>query len=823
MARKIAPIVIDLLVRGTPRVEHSVRRVRDVVIKAEGETVSGVVRAAAKRTQSAEKEAAARLRIEERAAKAKQRAQEKVDRELKRLQDKAARDTIAAMLKVDREVARIKDHAEKEAERRLERERKAQDRANREQEKDLKRHAREEARIRVQAEKEADRALEQIRKESIRDQKRSDREAAKWLRDGDRELRREQRASARFATSMLGAGAQGVRAGASRVAGITMGVANTVAQLGGGFSIAGALGKTTAVRGHLADIANNAIMPDDPENSKRRSVDELESKVRSVGIEFGIGSEEGANALDKFTSKTGNLARGMELLRGLAEMSRAGAGSLDDLADAAGDIFNNDETQSAKQVLDTLQGIAIQAGKGAVDMKDLATQMAKLQAAAGKFEGDGAKNMLAMGAISQIARREGGATTASQATTATASLTNQLYKNARIAGFKNLGVSLKTKEGFNRDMEDILIETMLGAEKKSRASGRGMQDFDKLFGSAVSDASARRATLGLEKAFKQAGGGQAGVAAVKAKLAEFGAGGRDLRKEYADKAKERMVESDAKLEVMNAKFEQAVSEKLIPKLLELMPAIERLIPVIVDGAAKAAPAFIELITSISKFVNANKGLIEDIAAHPIGTIMAAEVTKSIGSALLGEAVKNAIQSAIVKGSGSLPLPGDGVGGAAAGAGSKGRNWGGGLLAGMVAGALTYAGFQPGVDAVLEGQTQGQRRAGELTAMIRQGGTAREAAMREVDAAKSMRGAGGALVGGAAGVALPISSVYSAITGDTNFSADHIRKRGIAGEIVDSESIKRAIADAVREGAKQGLSGGGGPSKPDARHEAISNR
>src|SRR5690606_38993506 len=99
----------------------------------------------------------------------------------------------------------------------------------------------------------------------------------------------------------------------------------------------------------------------------------------------------------------------------------------------------------------------------------------------------------------QLARQGGGAASAQQATTSVQSLTNQFYKNARLEGFKNLGVDVKTKEGFNRNIEDVLVETMLGAEKKSRAGGKGMKDFDVLMAGAVADAQARRATLMLER------------------------------------------------------------------------------------------------------------------------------------------------------------------------------------------------------------------------------------------------------------------------------------------------------------------------------------
>jgi hypothetical protein len=369
---------------------------------------------------------------------------------------------------MDAEVKRIQDRATRDVQRAAQVEQSAAERS-----------ARERIRVEERMSREIQRIKERAARETAREGAEKNRAAANWVRREERgQLRQaseERRNRTRFAGAIGGAAASGIAAGAHRIAGAAIGTAGIVGQLGGGFSIADSVQRAVGLKGKLADIASRDVDPTDPTKSKRKSTAELEGKVRGVSTEFGIEADTGADALDKFASKTGELGTGLDMLRGLAELSRAGAGSLDDLADAAGDIFNADKTQNAEQVLQKLRQFAVQGQKGAVEMKDLASQMAKIGAAAGRFEGGADKNLATMGALTQLARASGGAASSREATTAVSSLSNQFYKNARLEGFQNLGVQVKTKEGYNRSVDDVVFETMLGAEKKSRAGGKGMQ------------------------------------------------------------------------------------------------------------------------------------------------------------------------------------------------------------------------------------------------------------------------------------------------------------------------------------------------------------
>lgn len=642
-------VTVDLILRGIPDLQRGLRSVEQSAVASERSRAAATERAAKQRT---------------------------------RAEEQAARDKIRAMIRADAEAKRIIDRSRRDVESSAKQRARAEERAEREGVRAAEKAANEKLRIARQVDREfaamqrrRERENERMLKEGRRLEERAHQES---LRDEKRKANQSQNDRKTFARGLGQNIVGGVSAGVSRVTGLAGKTAGMVSQLGGGFSIADSVQRTVALKGKLADIASRDTDISDPSKKQRKSTADLEGRVRAVSTEFGFEADTGADALDKFASKTGDLQKGLDMLRGLGQLSRAGAGSMDDLADAAGDIFNADKTQTAEQVLQKLRQFAIQGQKGAVEMKDLASQMAKIGAASGRFEGGADKNLATMGALAQLARESGGAASSSEATTAVSSLSNQFYKNARLEGFKNLGVEVKNKEGFNRNVEDVLFESMLGAEKKSRAGGRGMQDFDKLMGTAIASSEARKATGPLEAAFKKAGGGQAGVDAAKKELAKFGSGGRDLKTEFADKANARMQEEDVKLAKIREDFDKAVSGKLIPILMRLIPEFEKLIPMLVDLAGKGIPAFVDLIKTVTDFAEKNKGLIADIAAHPIGTIMAVEVTKSIGSAAIGEGVK-AMLVKLLAGA----APGGGGGGGGGGPGVAAPALGTGLAAAFV--------------------------------------------------------------------------------------------------------------------------------------------
>jgi hypothetical protein len=480
--------------------------------------------------------------------------------------------------------------------------------------------------------------------------------AMKWVHQTEAERRRADAAAQQrreqIARTVTSAGGTAVKNATSLVARTATGIVQGGRQVGGGFSLTDSVQRRLQLRGNLADIANRAILPGDPENSKRRSVDDLQKSVNTVGARWAIDPEQATAGLDKFAAKTGNLSRGLQLMNGLAEMSRAGAGSLDDLSDAAGDVFNADKTQSAEKVLAVMRALSAQGKLGAVEMRDLASQMAKLGAAASQFQGDSGKNLAMMGGLAQLARESGGAAGPQQATTAIQSLAAQLNKNARVGGFRDLGVEVKDEKGFNRPLDEILIGGMQGAEKRARSMkdehgrSRGMQDFDVIFGNAIYDQQARRAILPLTKAYKAAGGGEEGTKAVRAQFQKY-AGATQTEEEIRTAAAERMKEADTQLEIAMQKLRTTTADSLTPSLAALTSKLTELVPLVgrtLDGFVKLA------------------SWAETNPFSGFAGLVTAFFVAELGKAAIADTIKNIITGA----AGGTPPPGSGAGGGAGG-------------------------------------------------------------------------------------------------------------------------------------------------------------
>ncbi len=677
-----------------------------------------------------------------------------------------------------------------------------------------------EARMKVQALKSSDREIQRIKEGATRTAERAmanevraferaeqekNRIASRWVEQRVREeasaLAKANATRQRFASAIAGKAVSGFATGVGRVAGIAGQVGGMVSQLGGGFSIADSVQRGVSLKGKLSELSNKDQMALGPGGAGRIGTGSIEKKVRSVGAEFGISADTGADALDKFAGKTGKLQLGMDMLRGLAEISRAGAGSLDDLGSAAAEVFNADKTQSAEQVLNKLRQFSVQGAKGAVEMKDMANGLAAITASAGRFEGGADKEMLTFGALAQLAKEKGGAKGPAQALTAVQSLANQFGKNARVGKMNEMGVDPKTAAGFNRPVEDVLMDMMLASEKQSRKKGKGLHDFDQIFGTGIADAQAKRATNPLTDAFKAAGGGAAGIAAAKKELAGYGAGNRDLKTEFAGLAKTRTGDADAQMEIVKQKFDEAVSTKIIPKLLDLMPVLEKLIPQFVDLAATGIPAFASLIKSVGEFAETNKGIISTLAAHPFAAIIGASLAKSAGSEIISKMAGSAL-------SGLLGRLGGGGGGGGAGGGAGGV--GAALGAGALAGAATYALTKPSIDALLDGQTAGQAETGSLTSSLKRGSASEKAAALAAYDAMEARS------GGAKGAARlmdnsmksPFASIYSAVTGEPNKVNASTKQTMKDSEVLANKELQNLVA-ALRANTAATLTNGGG--------------
>ena len=321
-----------------------------------------------------------------------------------------------------------------------------------------------------------------------------------------------------------------------------------------------------------------------------------------------------AEGLQKFVSKTGELELGRQIIGGMGKLARATGSDVADMVDAAGDVAANldDQLRTAENVDAVMRSIAGQGKLGAVEIKDMATQMAKLASKAPMFEGNVVDNMAKMGALVQEARQRGGASSATQAATSLSSFVSTFTKGARRNAFKAAGVEIENKSGELLSPEEIIINSL----RKTKGSKDGM---GKLF----SDAGARRVTTGFETIYNKAGGGAEGEKAVREefdKLIKAQMSEAEVNESFA----RSMQTAEAKAQIFNNNL-QEIASSLVGKVL---PAMEQWAPRVLSMAESAA------------------SFIEKLAGLEPGQLILGAIGASIAQAAIGEGIKALISTSM---------------------------------------------------------------------------------------------------------------------------------------------------------------------------------
>lgn len=636
------------------------------------------------------------------------------------------------------------------------------DQAARQRERIALREAREKERI----EKASVRATEREHHTALREFERAEkqktrtieREAKERARLVEREARAEASARRRFANTISGAAGGAIRSSANTAALL----GGAVLGLGGGFAVADSVSKNIRLKGTIADIQNSGYIP----GGRLTPTKEIKDAVQGTAIKTGLDVDTAAEGLQKFVGKTGNLDLGVKLLDKLSVVARATGSSLSDVADAAGDVFNADTTQSADNIVDAMRIFVGQGKLGAVEMRDLASQMAKLGAGAMNFGGDRRENLATMGALAQAARAGGGAASADEAATSAQRFGSDVAEGAH----KFAALGIKVKDGkVLRGPQAIIKDTL-------KATGGDVTQLGKLFGER-----SVRAVAGFADIYRKAGGGDKGLAAVDKEFEKFKKAAQTEAQEK-EAFTRRMQEDDAKIGQAMQQLHVAIGTHLVPKLSELIPKLTAMIPAferLLQGAIKLA----EWIAN-----NPWKAAFMGIGGR-IGAAIAAEIAGSklrevLNKALTGGGGGDADKDPLTKG--KKPPTGIGEGMLLVGATAVGAKAAAGAIGDMA-------------DAEMAGHT----RAGQLLAMSKGKKEDRDFARAEFERARTLQGTIGekalmssvGLVGGAA---------YAAITGGKNEARERNNEMEMAHAIANNPTLIAAFASAAEKGTSQGI-------------------
>lgn len=345
-------------------------------------------------------------------------------------------------------------------------------------------------------------------------------------------------------------------------------------------------------------LSNNAYIKNDPRNNQRVDPRELQKEAFDVANQTGFSANEIIGAEHAYVGKTGDLATGREVMSDLAKLSRATGTDLEDMANAAAEVSNQlGDTPNKAEKLKAVMAQVAGAGKlGAVEISDLASQMAKVAASAQQIEGDPAQNIALLGAFAQEAKLRGGAATASQAATSVQGMIATLKTPSRVSAFKKAGIDVYNDQGFIRDPQQILIEAL---QKK----GMDPVAFKDLY----KGVAGARAVEGFASIYRRTYASTEGTDAEKTAAATRAVNDEFERLKHAAMENEEMQQSFAaamdtsqtKAQLINNEWDKLASETKE----QLLPALQSLVPIVREDLV---PAFRDLVAFVSWFSHTNK-------------------------------------------------------------------------------------------------------------------------------------------------------------------------------------------------------------------------
>lgn len=457
----------------------------------------------------------------------------------------------------------------------------------------LNRIARAQDRINERVESNKVRLAEKAARERQRIEERAARDVARAHRDAariaDREAAQSERTRRQFAertawraTKFLVPPPMGAIGVGRRIAG------DMLRGAGIDFSLQGSVQRAVSLQQQAVQLANSAYIPGvQGLASQRLNPAEIERFVRETAPKFGMSSGDTMEALKGFVGRTGDFATAKATLPGLLKLGAATGTDPQDLLTFAGTVGATAFDSPAKDAKEAAQraeflnrtlNVAAYSGKlGTTEISDLAKYGPKLAATAQAFGGDKEKNLGEMYALAQLGLK-GGAASAAQATTSVASMVNTLKTPARRKQFKANGVELEDENGQFRSASDIITDSIV-------AAGKDTEKFKKMW----ANVQGARSVEGLRNTYLQAGGGQAGVAAIRGQFKQLGG---SMSQDEIDKSSGDYLNTiGAKAKSFQERWDDVIgkmSKDLLPSLEKLADPTIKLAGIFADVAKFAA-------------------------------------------------------------------------------------------------------------------------------------------------------------------------------------------------------------------------------------------
>ncbi|NUP08456.1 MAG: hypothetical protein HOW73_20595 [Polyangiaceae bacterium] len=343
--------------------------------------------------------------------------------------------------------------------------------------------------------------------------------------------------------------------------------------VGIGRDIAGGLGVDTSLRGGIeratslesiaTDIVNSASAAGNME-ATTDNVKRLTADIRKAANEAKVGFEDMGLGVQDFVTKSADVDLARKNMLEIAKVAQATGTNVNDALSMGGDIAKSLPDNEKDALLPLIRLFAKQGSMGNVEVKDLAKYAGRMISTSFQFTGTREENMGRLGAMAQVAMR-GGRSSAAEGARAAGSFARDITKDAANKRFRQAGIDIYTDKSKTkiRNQEDIIVDVF----KKTKGSQAKLA---KLFQNEMS----KSIMLGFGDIYDQAGGGDAGIKAIRDEFKKFttSMSADDVNTAFELKAgtdKAKAQEFQNRLDEMSARL----VERVVPALEKFEPSI----------------------------------------------------------------------------------------------------------------------------------------------------------------------------------------------------------------------------------------------------------
>jgi len=385
------------------------------------------------------------------------------------------------------------------------------------------------------------------------------------------------------------------------------------------------IGTNMGIESKAVQLSNSAYIPSEHGAAGQR-VDpkQLEKEARQVANETAQSATDALDGLIAFTEKTGDLDTGRKILKDMAVLSKATGSNMSDTVLAAAAISNQlgDIPNKGEAATEVMRVFAGQGQVGAIEIRNMATQMTKLAAQARNFKvneetaallgklgvgTDIGQSIAVLGALSQASMQTGGRGTATTATNSAQAFVRDLMGQTAQKRFKAAGIDIYSDNGHTkeRDPIDIIRDVLTKTHGKgdeiahllSNVNSRApVMAFAAHYNAAVDQSRAvhreKHKKYGSAKEEAEADNA-AGLAAVTEKYNEF-LSVTMVAGEIQEKYALAMQTGESQVTVFNNKMAETTAtmmDEMRPALIAMLPAMVSLTGVMTDGAKRLMHMF----------------------------------------------------------------------------------------------------------------------------------------------------------------------------------------------------------------------------------------